>query len=276
MLARLTYRLVVVWRARNAATRRPRAAADYVARGREFTNFTYEFANLGDAIAFIAAVLPAPLEAVESVALELRRDAELRTSLAARVRSCPDREREPRSGKRILYYCIVRHERARVVVDTGTRDGLGSAVLARALERNAAEGAPSELLTFAVNARAGWLLNNASPCVTQHTGDIRETLREALAGRQLGVFVHDSLKTREHEANEFEDALRHRDDRIILITDQARATGVLAELSVREQGRHAAFREKPLRQVWPGNELGIAIFDRPRKEGARGIPGCRK
>lgn len=103
----------VVWRERKRARRRPRAAAQYLLHGREFTNFTYELANLDEGVAFVATVL----------------------------------------------------------------------------------GAPSET------------------------------------------------------------------SRAVLVTDEARATGVLAELTAREAGRYAAFREAPLRHFWPGNELGVAVFD---------------
>ena len=110
----------VVWRERKRARRRPRAAAQYLLHGREFTNFTYELANLDEGVAFVATVL----------------------------------------------------------------------------------GAPSET------------------------------------------------------------------SRAVLVTDEARATGVLAELNapsgtqrIGEAGRYAAFREAPLRHFWPGNELGVAVFD---------------
>lgn len=47
-----------------------------------------------------------------------------------------------------------------------------------------------------------------------------------------------------------------------LITDEARATGVLPELSAREGGRYAPFRERPLDHWWPGNEIGVAVIER--------------
>ena len=59
---------------------------------------------------------------------------------------------------------------------------------------------------------------------------------------------------------EFELALRHRARRIVRMTDEARATGVLRELSDREGGRYASFREQPFHHWWPGNEIGIAVI----------------
>jgi hypothetical protein len=86
------------------------------------------------------------------------------------------------------------------------------------------------------------------------------------------VFLHDSLKTRAQESFEFEEALRHRSRRMVLVTDEARATAVLAELAARETARYAAFREAPLRHFWPGNELGIAVFE-DHGAGRAGRPG---
>jgi predicted O-methyltransferase YrrM len=259
---RLASRALVLWRERNAARRRPFDAFRYLWRGREISNLTYALANRDAAVPFLARLLDAAPEDVERYMRELDDDDDLRAELIARLRSRADREPQPQYGKRALYYCIVRCERPRVVIETGTHDGLGSAVLGRALTRNAAEGAPGELLTFDVNPDAGWLLDEAiSGDVLRYVGDARETLPLALAGRSVGVFLHDSVKTGEQESLEFELALRHRGRRIVLITDEARATGVLRELSDRQGGRYASFRERPLRHWWPGNEIGVAVIE---------------
>jgi predicted O-methyltransferase YrrM len=257
------YRAVVLWRERSAARRRPREALRYLARGREHTNMTYELANADEIAPFLARLLQVAPEAVAGHQRELQADAELRARLAAGLRSRADREPDPHYGKRALHYCVVRSERPAVVVETGTHDGLGSAVLGRALSRNAAEGAPGELLTFDINAGAGWLLDPPPhDPIRRHVGDTREALPRALAGRTVGVFLHDSAKTRAQESFEFETALRHRGERIVLITDEARATGVLAELCAREGGRYATFQEQPLRHWWPGNRIGVAVIER--------------
>jgi predicted O-methyltransferase YrrM len=258
-------RALVLWRERAAAARSPWDALRYLARGREVTNMTYELANAGDIAPFLAQLLGVPPEAVARHLHELQGDDGLRARLAGRLRCRPDREHTPLYGKRALYYCIVRSERAPVVVETGTHDGLGSAVLGRALARNAADGEPGELLTFDINPDAGWLIAEepADP-IRRHVGDTRETLPRALSGRTVGVFLHDSVKTREQERFEFETALRHRGERLVLITDEARATGVLQELSEREGGRYATFKERPLRHWWPGNEIGVAVIEPAR------------
>jgi hypothetical protein len=256
-------RALVLSREHAAARRRPREALHYLVRGREISNLTYALANVDAAVPFLADLLGAAPDDVERYLRELEEDVPLRAQLTARLRLRPDRERRPLYGKRALYYCIVRCERPRLVVETGTHDGLGSAVLGRALIRNAAEDAPGELLTFDVHPDAGWLIDEAiSGEVRRHVGAARATLPPALAGRAVGVFLHDSLKTRGQERFEFETALRHRGDRIVLITDEARATGVLPELSTRAGGRYAGFRERPLRHWWPGNEIGVAVIER--------------
>jgi predicted O-methyltransferase YrrM len=262
-VVRMGYRAVVLWRERAAVRRRPRDALRYLARGREVANMTYELANAGDIAPFLGQLLGVPPENVTRHLHELHEDEGLRVRLAARLQRRPDREHTPLYGKRALYYCIVRSERASVVVETGTHDGLGSAVVGRALARNTADGAPGELLTFDINPEAGWLVaeDSADP-IRLYVGDTHETLPRALSGRAVDVFLHDSVKTREHERFEFETALRHRAERLVLITDEARATGVLRELSEREGGRYATFKERPLRHWWPGNEIGVAVIER--------------
>jgi predicted O-methyltransferase YrrM len=262
-VVRLGYRAVVLWRERATAGQRPGDAVRYLARGREISNMTYELANRDDIVPFVAGLPGAVPQDVARHLRELQDDAELRRRLAARLRCRPDRERQPLYGKRALYYCIVRCERAPVVVETGTHDGLGSMVLGSALSRNAADGAPGELLTFDINPDEGWLIGSElADRVRVHVGDTRETLPRALSGRTVGVFLHDSAKTLVQESFEFETGLRHRGDRVVLITDEARATGVLRELSRREGGRYATFKERPLRHWWPGNEIGVAVIER--------------
>ena len=166
----------------------------------------------------MADALNVPVADVEALIREVRDDEDFKIGLRTRLRARDDRDNEPRFGRRLGWYCVVRAIRPSVVVETGSHDGLGTALLARALWRNAAAGSPGVVLSFDVDPASGWLVDESlQPYVERHIGDARDTLPAALADRRVGVFVHDSLHTYEHERFELETALVHRDDVIVLI-----------------------------------------------------------
>jgi hypothetical protein len=129
-----------VLRRASAAGARPRDAPRYLLRGREVTNLTYELADVDEIFAMVAGVLGTARQALVPFVHELKSDDDLRGRLTAKLASTANRSSQPRYGKRQLTYCIVRARKPRVVIETGTFDGLGTAVLAQALARNAAEG----------------------------------------------------------------------------------------------------------------------------------------
>lgn len=59
-------------------------------------------------------------------------------------------------------YLIARLAKPRLIVETGIRSGLGSMLILRALQRNAAEGAPGELVSVDVAPNAGWLAQGSA------------------------------------------------------------------------------------------------------------------
>jgi hypothetical protein len=141
-------RLLLVLRRSSAARERPWEALRYLVRGREVTNLTYELANVDEMVAMVALVLGTEPHALSPFVHELQSDRELRERLSAKLATRANRSRRPRYGKRQITYCLVRASKPRVVVEAGTFDGLGTAVVARALERNAAEGHPGHVHTL--------------------------------------------------------------------------------------------------------------------------------
>ena len=75
----------------------------------------------------------------------------------------------------------------------------------------------------------------------RHIGDARDTLPAALADRRVGVFVHDSLHTYDHERFELETALAHHDDAIVLISDNSHGVHALPDVC-----RRRGLRDCPL------------------------------
>ena len=259
-IGRTARRALNLWRYRGGAIRKPLPALRYLVHGRELTNFTYDIANTGELAVVVAGALNLPVVDVEALIRELRDDQDFNNRLRDRMRARDDREEEPRFGRRVGWYCIVRATRPSVVVETGTHDGLGTALLARALWRNAAAGSPGVLLSFDVDPASGWLVDESlEPYVERHIGDARETLPAALADRRVGVFVHDSLHTYEHERFELETALAHRDDAIVLISDNSHESTALPDVCAESGLRYVFFRERPLEHFYPGAGMGVGV-----------------
>ena len=257
-------RAYLVWHYRRAAVRRLRPAMRYLVRGRETTNFTYEVANLDELVAILAAALGVPRDTVDAWLAEVAADERFVEQLRQGLASRHDREDEPMFGRRLGWYCIVRHARPSLVVETGSHDGLGTALLLRALEWNANEGADGTLVSLDIDPDSGWLVpEQLRSRLERHVGDARVTLEPALSGRRVGVFVHDSLHTYEHERFELELAAAHADTQLYLISDNAHASAALADVC-RERGvPYAHYVEEPLDHFYPGAALGLGVVRAP-------------
>ncbi|MFL5955205.1 MAG: class I SAM-dependent methyltransferase [Gaiellaceae bacterium] len=240
----------------DAVVRRPRAALRYLLRDREFTNLTYEIENVDELVTFVADALGHPRDAIAGYVAEPFADERLLGPLRAALRARRDRNPEPRFGRRLGWYAIVRATRPELVVETGVHDGLGSALVLRALERNGA----GTLYGFDVDPQAGWLVPQELRGRYQLVlGDVRETLPRELADKSVDVFIHDSLHTYEHEHFELELAVAHSGASAILASDNAHATTALRDVCTEHGLDYALFRERPRHHFYPGAGLGLGL-----------------
>jgi hypothetical protein len=239
-----------------AARKHPLTALRYLVAGDETSNFTYEIANRDELARVVAGALGAPPTEIRSLIAEADADVDLRRRL----------QDHSLFGRRLGWYAALRWSKPELAVETGTADGLGPALLARAIERNVEEGAKGRLLSFDVIPTAGRLLDDhLRQFVTVIVGDAVETLPRALEGRRIGYFVHDTLHTYEHERAELELATAHADDRIVLISDNAHVTTALADVATENGAAYACFTEHPVRHLYPGAALGIAVLQRAER-----------
>lgn len=260
---RVLLRAYLLWVYRRPAVRRPLEALRYLLTGQEVTNFTYEIANRDELVDLLAAALRVAPDKVWGWIDEVQGDTRFLDDLRSRLRPRRDRRSEPLFGRRLGWYCLVRHARPSLTVETGSHDGLGTALLLRALERNAAEGAEGALVSVDIDPGSGWLV--AEPLrvrLERHVGDARAVLPAVLSGRGVGVFIHDSLHTYEHERFELELALEHRDRTLFLVSDNAHASTALAD-ACRQQGiPYYEFTERPVGHFYPGATMGLGIAGR--------------
>jgi Methyltransferase domain len=240
----------------------PRRALAYLLHDREITNFTYELENDDELRDFLSSATGRSRAEVDRYLSELAGDRELEARLTAKLRTRRDRNRRPKFGRRAGWYGLVRFFKPPLVVETGTHDGLGTAVLLSALQRNTAEGSPGRLLSFDVDPSSGWLLADGDPDLLElHVGDTARILEPALEGRRVGLFVHDSLHTYEHERFELETAVRHADERLVLISDNAHSSTALRDLCEWLGIEYHHFDERPRDHFYPGAAIGLAIYE---------------
>jgi predicted O-methyltransferase YrrM len=131
-------------------------------------------------------------------------------------------------AKRVLMqYAIIRAVKPECVLETGIANGVSSAYLLLAMERNQ-KGA---LYSIDVNdgsylpigKTVGWVVPAwLRERWTVHLGDARELLPRLLGElKSLDVFIHDSLHTYEHMKFEYEKAYPYLRQEGILISDDA-------------------------------------------------------
>jgi hypothetical protein len=240
-----------------------RHAVRWLFTSRENTNFTYDLTNankdyLAQTVAHVCKVTP--LEARAYIA-ELEHDHELR-------RHIEDATRESGQsyvaasivhfGRRLGWYAFVRALKPRVVVETGVDKGLGSCVLTRALQRNAAEGFVGFYYGTDINPKAGYLLGGESaPFGKILFGDSLESLSRL--DQKIDLFINDSDHSAAYERREYAMLRDRLSDRAVVLGDNSHVTTELYDFS-RETGRiFLFFGERPADHWYPGGGIGISF-----------------
>ncbi len=248
----------------SAARDRPKDALRYLFRSNEVSNFTYELANMDDVARTVAEALDVPQQEAAMALDELAGDTELRASLTALLRANPKRDNVPRYGYRYLYYCAARLLKPGVTIEVGTHDGLGAALICRALERNEAEGHPGTLVTLDGAASSGWLIPaELRPRCTSVLGDVMETLPAALEEHGCDFLIDDIGFSFPAKPWLFETGLRMGRRPLTIGSEfpprePSDAPTALDEASRAAGGRYAEFIEEPEEHFWPGHTQGLA------------------
>ncbi len=251
------------WLSKARALRRAGVAVGdhlaFVLTDPEPDNFTYEVANESDLAAWVQAVSGADHAAVQAALAEPLCDRALRARLRQATRghwwwSKP----EPPFGRRRGWYALIRLLSPQLVIETGVHDGLGSLLLLRALERNAqsAPGSGGRLVSFDVNPAAGWLVGS------DRRWELRiESSRDGLPAllrrsEPVGMFIHDSLHTYDHERWELRSAAARLSPGGVLMSDNAHATPALAECCQEFGLAYHEFVERPVGHFYTGGTVG--------------------
>lgn len=135
----------------------------WVFTSKEYYNHSYHLTALNQSYLanYISVVSGHDLETIEKYISELATDEALRTVLeqcTRRSRDFHNCDIEPRYGRRLGWYALVRATKPRIVVETGVDRGLGTVVIAAALKRNAAEGFPGVVYATDIIKDCGHLM----------------------------------------------------------------------------------------------------------------------
>lgn len=240
--------------------RDPGRAIRYLLWDRELDNFTYELTNEDELADLIGEILSVPPSLARSHIDEIKSDTEFQTAIRHALVRRRDRNATMPLGRRLGWYAIARITRPQVVVETGVHDGLGSAVLLRALERNAREGTDGSLVSFDIREDVGWVIPRELR--SRHDlriGDAVALMPAALSGRPIDMFIHDSDHRYEHETAEFEVVHPLAGPKAVLITDNAHGGTAFKDFCDRHGLPYHIFREKPKEHFYPGAAMGVTV-----------------
>ena len=243
----------------------------YVAIDPELDNFSYSLTNDDELASGVASVVPGATDAdVAGLFDEIQRDPIVADELRRARRWRLDAKQGGGYGRRIAWYAMARLLQPELIVETGIKDGLGSVLLLRALERNAAEGHDGKLLSFDLSPDRGWLVGaRFRPRWEPVFAPTQVALEPALRGRPVGLIIHDSEPTYERAAHEFSVAVDHAAATVGMVSN-GDWSEALRDLCERTGARFTSVRERPDHAFYPGARVDIGVLDRAAHSGAPG------
>jgi Methyltransferase domain len=250
-----------------------RKRAAYVLFDPEIESFSYDLENEAETISALAAALGCPAEELFAYAAETRDDPELNQLLRRHIRWRLDVKRQPPLGNRLAWYVIVRTCKPKLIVETGIYLGLGSLTLLRALERNAEEGGPGELMSFDTIPSAGSVVRKPiRQCWRRFTGTTRDMLLPALEGRTVDMLFQDTPHTAENQRYEFGAAFAHAAPRLLLLDASGGKAPTLRAMCAERGGTYHQVPMHSRGHIYPGAAITFAVFDKPadaKRQGGR-------
>jgi predicted O-methyltransferase YrrM len=231
---------------------------------KEHYNHTYHLTelNLRYLASYIAVVSGHEASEIMGHMQELQEDQALSAFLRERTLASPDRHNsdvEPRYGRRLGWYALIRSTKPRVVVETGVDRGLGTTVIAAALMRNAKEGCPGMVYATDIVPTCGHLF--AAPYKSYGRillGDSVELLKSF--PESVDIFLHDSDHRPEYEWAEFLAIESRLHPASIILSDNSQQTSKMLEFAERLGKSFLFFQDQPKDHWWPGDGIGAAFM----------------
>lgn len=230
---------------------------------KEYYNHSYHLTRLNrDYLAsYVSVVTGQPLPAVEKYIAELKNDSALRNTLEQLTLNSSARyscDVEPRYGRRLGWYALIRATKPSVVVETGVDRGLGTAVIAAALKRNADEGFPGKVYATDIVPDCGHLLAEPYKSFCKILiGDSVSLLKEFR--EPVDIFLHDSNHDPEYEWAEFLAIEPRLHSSSLVMSDNSKPSPKLREFAARRGKTFLYFQDEPANHWWPGDGIGTAF-----------------
>ena len=230
---------------------------------KEYYNHTYHLTGLNKQFlaSYIAVVSGHEATVIERHIAELDNDSALRELLVRRTLESRDRhssDAEPRYGRRLGWYALLRATKPRVVVETGIDRGLGTVVMAAALKRNTEEGFPGVVYATDIVPACGHLLTEPYKSFCRELiGDSVESLKAFK--EPVDVFLHDSDHRPEYEWAEFLAIEPRLHPASIVMSDNSQQSSKLREFAERIGKSFLYFQDTPKDHWWPGDGIGCAF-----------------
>jgi hypothetical protein len=258
----MLYRLGAIFRSRGAIRHRPRQSLRYVFKSKDVMHFTYELENEAAMASWLGEALSVPPAEVTALFDELRDDAWLHEGIAERLRAHPRRDDDVHYGYRLATYAIVRLTSPRVAAELGTHDGLQTAMLLRALERNGEGGAAGTLMSFDLNPDSGWLVpSELKENLVHVVGDLAETFGPALREDGVDFLMQDIGHAYPGNRGMYAEAADAANRSLHVFAEVDSETDLL-EVANERNARYSSFSEEPLDHFWHGQRWGLASFER--------------
>jgi hypothetical protein len=228
----------------------------------EVESYSYEIANDDELCAFAAANFAITAEQARALLAEARTDPELTTRLSERTRWRFDSKTRLPIGNRLVWYVAARATKPTLIVETGIYEGLGSLVLLRALERNAADGVDGRLVSLDSDPMCGVLVRDDPELTARWTkviGLTGELLPEVVAGEPIGMLLQDTPHTEDNQRHEFGVALRQAADPLVLIEGSGGYCPTMGQLAAQLDIELLHFREQPRDHFWRAHGQQVVV-----------------
>lgn len=238
----------------------------WLTASRESSNFTYDLdpINVKYLASFVAVVTKRPIEEIEGYVAEILSDQEINELIRNLVTQSNMQfwaDAAARFGRRIGWYAIARATKPKIVIETGVDKGLGSCVIASALDRNRNEGHPGYLYSVDINPNAGAFFTRSR---FREVGElvISDSLKFLTPfDKPIDFFISDSDHSHDYEAREYETVANKMAHAGILLSDNAHVSEKLHLFAKANKKNFLYFQEKPVDHIYPGAGMGVC-FDR--------------
>lgn len=234
------------------------ATLRWLATSREHTNYTYDLEpiNREHLAWFVATITGCSAADARGWMDEVAGDEALAAHLnewTLRAARSGISDAVPRFGRRLGWYALIRATQPERVVETGTDKGLGSCLMAAALQRNG----HGRLSTYDINPESGFLIQPPyADVIDVNVGDSVEGL--AQINEPVDIFLHDSLHTESYELAELDAVEARLSPNALVLSDNSHATLALSSWAERTGRRFLFFGEKPANHWYPGDGIGVA------------------